>query len=394
MDLPDGYSVVADFNGDGKPEVVLVASQATQAKVWILNGADGSPFLGPVTLPTTVHGSIGGPPAIVASAGNGPPRIGVATSDYYWLLEPDPTHATINILWHVPIHNYAASQGAAVSFDFEGNGNPAIVFGDECYLWVLDGETGQVRFSTSRTSNVATSDPIVADLDGDGHAEILYPSAGVDPSNTGWGCLDATGNPVTINGARWQPGTVPNKSYRGLVELGSPDRSWVATRTLWNEHTYHVTNICDDTDHACPAPNVYGAIPKVETLNWTLPWLNNFRENARSTGLFDAPDAAVTLAARCSSPPTLLVDVRNVGQALLPSGVTVGVYEQTADGGQTLLTTLTTTHALGPNQTEPFAVAATAGSGTYVAAITNTTTFAECRTDNDSSAPVVASCGP
>jgi hypothetical protein len=46
---------------------------------------------------------------------------------------------------------------------------------------------------------------------------------------------------------------------------------WVPTRRIWNQHTYHVTNVRED-----------GTIPQVEPQHWGL--LNTFRTNAQSEG--------------------------------------------------------------------------------------------------------------
>jgi hypothetical protein len=408
--LPDGFPAVGDFNGDGNPDVVLVAPQAVtppagqtapwdNAFVWILNGADGTTLLGPVQLPTTAHQSDGGPPTVAAFDGTGKAQIGVATADYYWMLSPNFTTKTIDIVWKVPNHDFSSSVTGSTVFDFEGAGHPSVIYADECYLWVFDGATGAVRFSAPHTSFTGTEASLVADIDGSGHAAILMITNGADPSSAGWGCLDASGNPVTINGVAWTPNAaLPNKSYRGLVAFNDAAHSWVGTRTLWNEHAYHVSNICDDLDTACVAPNVYGSIPKVEQKNWTVPWLNNFRQNVQDKGLFNAPDPSVALVVSCGSPPVLTVSVRNVGLASLPSGVDVGIYKgSVAPANQ--IGTVTTNRSLLPGQTEPLTFDVPAGMGTssdtYVAQViispTNPT-FHECTAANNTSNPATASC--
>jgi hypothetical protein len=398
--LPDGFPAVGDFNGDGKPDVVLVGpvGNPNQATVWILNGADGTTLLGPVTLPTTVHASQGGPPTVAAFDGTGKAQIGVATADYYWMLSPNFTTNAIDIVWKVPNHDYSSSVTGSTVFDFEGAGHPSVIYADECYLWVFDGATGAVRFSAPHTSFTGTEASLVADIDGSGHAAILMITNGADPSSAGWGCLDANGTPVTINGVAWTPSTLANKSYRGLVAFNDAAHSWVGTRTLWNEHAYHVSNICDDLDTACVAPNVYGSIPKVEQSNWTVPWLNNFRQNVQDKGLFNAPDPSVALVVSCGSPTVLTVSVRNVGLSSLPSGVNVGIYKGSVAAGNQI-GTVTTNRSLLPGQTEPltFSVSSAMGnsSDTYIAQViispTNPT-FHECTTANNTSNPATASC--
>ena len=72
---------------------------------------------------------------------------------------------------------------------------------------------------------------------------------------------------------------------------------WVRTRPIWNQHTYHITNINDD-----------GTIPAVEDDNWLSPAgdpFNNYRQNVQDEGIFNAPDAVVSLLVDCVSPPLL-----------------------------------------------------------------------------------------
>jgi hypothetical protein len=222
-------------------------------------------------------------------------------------------------------------------------------------------------------------------------------SNGADPSSAGWGCMNAANQPVTINGVTWAPSTLPNKSYRGLVSFGDSAHSWVGTRTLWNEHTYHVTNICDDTDDACGAPDVYGSIPTVETENWTLPWLNNFRQNVQDKGIFNAPHAEVSLGVACSAPVQITVSVRNIGLASLPAGVQVNVYSGTTPTG-TPLGSVTTTTSLFPGQTQqlPFNPGAGASAtASYVAQVfidPVNPTFHECDPTDNTSAPARGAC--
>jgi hypothetical protein len=389
--LPDGFPGVGDFNLDGKPDVALVGG----GKLWILNGLDGTILLGPVKVPGT--GS-GGPPTVADFDGDGKPEIGVAMATFYSVLKPDFVGNKIDVLWQTPNHDLSSSVTGSTVFDFEGDGKAEVIYADECFLWVFDGQTGAVRFAAPHTSFTGTEASLVADIDGDGRAEILMVTNGADPSSAGWGCMGAGGTPVTINGVTWTPSALANKSYRGIVAFGDSANSWVGTRTLWNEHTYHVNNICDDRDSACDAPNVYGSIPKVEKRNWSLPWLNNFRQNVQDKGLFDAPDATVSLTVDCTSPVILHAQVRNIGLASLPAGVEVDVFKRVG-AVDTQVGTATTTHALFPGQTEELVVSADPtmanNKDQFVAKIFNDPAmpkFHECREDNDESDPASAHC--
>ena len=385
--IADGFPAVGDFNLDGKPEVVNV----TGGKAWLLDGATGKTVMGPVTLPGT--GS-GGPPTVADFDGDGKPEFGVAMATFYSVLKPNYTTNTIDVLWKVPNHDLSSSVTGSSVFDFEGDGKAEVIYGDECFLWVFDGETGAVRFAAPHTSFTGTEASVVADVDGDGHAEILMVSNGADPSSAGWGCLDSSGTPDTINGVKWTPSTLPNKSYRGIAAFGDSANSWVGTRTLWNEHAYHVNNICDDQDDACDAPNVYGSIPKVEKQNWSLSWLNNFRQNVQQKGLFNAPDPIVSLDATCDTPIVLKVSIKNNGLATLPAGVEIDLY---SEGPEASLGFVTTTTPLSPGQTQllPFTTALSDPNTQFEAKIfvdPVNPNFHECNTANDDSAIVKPSC--
>jgi hypothetical protein len=390
-DLPDGFPGVADFNGDGRPEVVLVAS----GRVWILDGATGATRLGPATLPGT---GFGGPPTVADFDGTPGPEIGVAQANYYTVLDPDFATSQLRVLWRTANHDLSSSVTGSTVFDFEGDGVAEVLYADECFVWVYDGPTGNVRFAGLTTSFTGTEASIVADIDGDGHAEIVSVANGADPSASGWGCNVAPWNapdPMTGRPAWRPPAGAP--AYRGIRVYRDAARSWVGTRPMWNQHTYHVTNVCVAGDTAC-GPGAYdGQIPMNERANWSLPWLNNFRQNVQQEGLFNAPDATVTLAVQCTDPPVLVASVRNLGTATLPADVTVGFYAL-VDGGETMLGTARTTSPLFPGGVQNVTLRAPAGTDantTFVARILvdpRSPTFRECRADNNTSRPARVPC--
>ncbi|MBO6934280.1 MAG: VCBS repeat-containing protein [Deltaproteobacteria bacterium] len=377
--LNDGFTAVADLNDDDLPEVVLVRS----GSLWVLEGASGTILLGPHDIPGNGNG---GPPTIADFNGDGEPEIGVAMQNFYTMMKPNFAMARIDDLWSTPNHDNSSSVTGSSVFDFQGDGNAEVVYADECFLWVYDGTTGDIVYTTNTQSFTGTEAAIVADVDGDGQAEIVVVHNAANP--TSWTCAEHTtgtdGYPI------WS--VPPEGAYKGITVLGDRASSWVGTRTLWNQHAYSVTNICDPRDSACSAGSHYGQIPAMPLENWEQPWLNNFRQNVQDGGLFDAPDPVVRLEATCETPSRLTVEVRNIGRRRLPAGVEVGLY--TLDP-ETMIGTVTTTRPLLPAQTETLTFSGGSSTDTFQARILNDPAaplFNECRPENNDSEPVEPDC--
>jgi hypothetical protein len=143
-----------------------------------------------------------------------------------------------------------------------------------------------------------------------------------------------------------------------------------------------VTNIEED-----------GTVPSPARTNWLEAGLNNFRQNKQPGLEFAAADAVVSVTGSCELEGIVFkVTVRNVGEASMARGVRVELVADPA-GTPRLLTTLTTTRALPPTQSETLTyttTAAAAGNVPVIARIVGTTR--ECRTDNNTSEPPVVAC--
>jgi hypothetical protein len=207
---------------------------------------------------------------------------------------------------------------------------------------------------------------VVADVDNDGQADIVVAS-------------NAYGITCPDDGSK----------QSGIRVFGSASNSWVRTRRVWNQHTYHVTNVTEA-----------GTIPASEPKNWLTPGLNNYRQN-RQPGLeFAAPDAVVSLAPVCEGDYGLAATVRNLGSAPLPAGVVVGFYLGAAPG--TKLGEGVTTKSLYPAEAELVVLALpaappelTSGALSAYAIVDDGMpphSWTECRPDNNTSASVLGLC--
>ena len=183
-------------------------------------------------------------------------------------------------------------------FDFNADGNAEVVYHDECFLRVYDGRTGVVLFSQASFTPTAFENPVIADVDGDFKAEIVFST-----NNDSGFKLDA-----------------------GIEVWGDLRDNWVSTRPVWNQHSYHITNV-----------GLIGEIPTIEPPSWSTPMdepYNSYRRNAQGEGdsVFCAPDLQVKdLGVVYESCPSLemTVTVANLGCLGVGPGVKVSFYEQT-----------------------------------------------------------------
>jgi hypothetical protein len=391
--LPGSWPAIADFDGDGVPEIVNVDNNLHTIGLWRYDAAQPGKFV--VVRPATdmnaqfatnhcaggswgaSHG--GGPPTVADFNGDGTPDVGLAGGIGYVVFDGkrllDATQSgPQTILWStVTTDCSSASTGSSV-FDFDGDGKAEVVYSDENHLRIYDGTNGDVIFSTCNTTGTLVEYPVIADVDNDGHADIVVVSNAYASGNAEYQCDDGVG-----------------LAQSGVRVFGDVNGTWVRTRRVWNEHAYHVTNVNED-----------GTIPKHELANYKQPGLDNFRQNKQPGSEFSAPDAVISVGSLCPGPTALVATVRNIGQASLPAGVVVGFYEGSPPAGA-LLGQGVTTKVLYPAESETVALtlvspdqALLSGASPVYAVVDDGMpvhpSWHECRTDNNTSAAVSAKC--
>jgi len=353
----------ADFDPkklDGKAEIVSVGNNLV--RLHTLNGQ---------LLLTAAIGS-GGPPTIGDFDKDGFPEIAAAGGTSYVVYDLDcknggPGCAAPYIRWTRPSQDASSATTGSSIFDFEFDGQAEAVYGDECFARVYEGKTGEVLYSSYRTSCTWYENPIVADVDNDQNTEIVIGSnancnvgcPAIDPIHRGVRCManaDCASNNCNTgycrcaNNNECTPGhvcAVPpamtpgvGNTCRAEHPIGAKktgvrilrdqlDR-WSSSRPIWNQHAYNITNVNDDA-----------TIPQTAKWNQNFldPTLNNYRQNQQGdippTALPDitTDNLACELMGNTSE---LSAEVCNRGIKTVGAGLKIAFYEGDPMDGKVL----------------------------------------------------------
>ena len=319
-DNGDGYCGIGDLDVDGLPEVVVVRT----GWIDVIDSINGM-TLASIQIP---GGGAGGPPNIADFDGDGLPDIGLAGGDYYVVVQWDQLN-TLTELWRADTKDGSSSRTGSSVFDFDGDGRSEVVYFDEWYLRIYPGvepdcalmvpgpdcdgimTDAEILFIDINSSQTRSEYPVVADVDGDFKAEIVV-------ATNNWSGQGDIGD-------------------AGIEVFEDRLDNWVATLPIWNQHTYHVTNV-----------DAKGGIPVIEEDNWEYPIgnpENSYRRNSQGAVQNCAPDLVpqdLQAIGPCQPDLTLSVRVCNQGCLGVGPGVEVGLFE--ADAG--LLGVVTTTGAI------------------------------------------------
>ena len=306
--LPDGLNALGNFDTDPEPEIVLIAD----AKIWLLEH-DLTVKWGAINFPELPR--TGGYPIVADFDGDGAPEIGVPDRIRYYVFDGDGT-----LLWQAPIVENSDGNGAS-AFDFEGDGASELVYADTEKLRIYRGSDGTILFETDVGNVTAYEAAITVDVDSDGNAEVVA---------------------VASQGA--------GGNLCGVFVYGDTRDNWVQARSIWNQNSYHITNVNDD-----------GTIPVIEANSWEA--FNNYRENAfinvNGTDTvvgcqFAKPDltASFLRVDTVAAETRLTARIGNGGATLVGPNVPVSFYDGNPLLGGTKLGTLFTSLYLEPGELE------------------------------------------
>ena len=378
---PDGFPAVANFAGYGSPlglkpddphpQIVTIAHGYLNIHDWT-----GGMVVAPIPLPgrdTRCYNpdyNPGGAPTIADFDGDGLPEVGVASQSTYSVWKPG-----VGWIWSSGTFDCSANTGSSV-FDFEGKGQATVVYSDQCYFRVYDGKSGQTLIQEQNSSCTASEMPIVADIDGSGRAKILVPNNNICPIQ-----------------CPWAPSTDLTR-YWGLKALTSPSDKWVNTRSVWNEHAYHVTNV-----------NLDGTLPWPEPNSWDKAQggFNNYRQNIQGKGMFSSPDLSVCEVkvdmTQCHGGKAIVTTtVYNGGALLAKPGVPVTITAVLENGQTAPIGSAVTKTTLHPGESETINVewmAPPANQSVTVKAVVDPNdSVGDCHRENNVASSARVKCSP
>lgn len=241
----DGYPAIADLDEDGTPEVIVVASGLVRVLdgetglAWCgIDPTDALCLADPTVRTAAVAipgGGLGGPPTVADFDGDGRPEIAAAGGSSYSVYDlaragedlvvpmgdPMPAPGSIYVRWSQTTQDQSSNATGSSVFDFQGDGVAEVVYADECYMRVYSGLDGEVLLELPNSNGTIHEYPLVVDVDDDGNSEIL----------------------VVANDGHTNCNAIPGYVYtRGVRSFGDTFDQWVQTRRAWTQHTYHVTN--------------------------------------------------------------------------------------------------------------------------------------------------------
>jgi hypothetical protein len=194
-----------------------------------------------------------------------------------------------HLLWETAASDSTGIAGCSV-FDVNGDGAQEVLYADEHSFVILDGTTGTILFADpAHLSWTGVEYPVVADIDGDGHAEILL---------------------------------IGNSGAPALTVYGHAGAGWPPAGVGWGIYDYAVTNTASN-----------GAVPgKPE------PWWQSYNmwHGRPATDTVGEPDLTVTIDSACRSDVGLRLSttVANVGSVGVSAGVELRVGDDAAGSAE------------------------------------------------------------
>jgi len=224
------WPAIADLDLDCRPELVIVHRNGQE--ILVLDPLTGVTrcvaTLPDGGCPPRIDGQ-GGPPTLSDIDGDCIPEMGVAGCVRYSMFRylAGPPEQLV-MLWESPTEDQSSRFTGSAMFDLDGDGTSEVLYNDQQHFRIYDALTGVVEAEVENSSNTLVEYPTVADADGDGDAEVVV------SANSHIYCCET-----------------------GLRVFHDDAVPWAGVPSLFNQHSFHVTNILPD-----------GRVPLVEEPSW------------------------------------------------------------------------------------------------------------------------------
>ncbi len=310
--MNEGQMAIADFDLDGALDIIINSWDA----IYVYNPRTGN-LLDPPFLYASLPMTNGGMPLVGNFDKDPQPEIGITGSDDSFMV----IDHNMTLKWSsTEISDYSGPSSAETytMFDFNCDGIAEIVHrGGDGFLDIVDARTGAILARDTCNSQTAQDIPIVADINGDNHADIIC------------GCNE---------GLRAWTGAAPNY--------------WAASRKLVNQFVYFNTHINDDLSVPCAQPN--HADPLLPSqLNGFFVQSPLYDGNGIACWPNDKIDVEATIDTiidLCNDSVSILYSLCNTSpDSIIPANMPYIVYENLHLSGENILTSEVTTSAIATN---------------------------------------------
>jgi hypothetical protein len=350
-------SLFVDMDHDGKLDFVMAYhnNAANNTEIYIAD-----PFTDTIKADTTIITAMTmGYPFVGDVDNDGDNEIilitggGTADNSLIYCYKYTPGNPKLYRFWTLK-HTDASNVTGITLFDFNQDGKAELVYRDEYYLRIIDGTNPSPDMASElNRSGTSGEYPVVADVDGDGQAEIII-VGGLASDNDG---VEEDYKKSHILGRLWV--------YKSEYPATAP---WAPARKVWNQNSYHPLYVNEDLsipqyplNPATFFPGINNVLGDADDVQ---PY-NNFLQQQTTIDSRGLPFWLAADATFAATPVfnyhgdgdslTITVEIKNTGDAGLQAPFYVSAYKEAVAPSNKIATDSSIT-TINPGITQPVTV--------------------------------------